>query len=56
MQAWPLEHGSPAAPRSESGKEIGDYQLTDDLQRQLTGELVNNIFHQHDPYDQEIAV
>jgi hypothetical protein len=56
MQAWPVEHGSPPALLSESGKEIADCQLTDDLQRQVTGELVNIILHQHDSYDQEIAL
>jgi hypothetical protein len=56
MQAWPLEHGSPAAPLSESKKEITDCQLTDDLERQVTGELVNIILHQHHLRDQEIAL
>ena len=56
MQAWPLEHGPLPAPLSESRKEIADYQFTDDLERQVTGELVNIILHQHTPHDQEIVL
>jgi hypothetical protein len=56
MQAWPVEYAPLPAPRSEPGKAIGSFQLTDDVQRQLTGELVNIILHQQDPYEQEIAL
>ena len=54
MKAWPVEDVArarhfPAQERFDPG------ELTGELERQVTGELVNIFLHQHHHSDQEVA-
>ena len=55
MKAWPVEEVARACA-SDSRQVIHPGELTNELERQVTGELVNIILHQHHLRDQEIAL
>jgi len=52
MKAWPVENVARTCD-SHAPKGISPGELTDELERQVTGELVNMILHQHS--HQEVA-
>ena len=54
MKAWPVEGGVRACD-SHAQEVIDPGELTSELEREVTGELVNIFFHQHHHSHQEVA-
>ena len=54
MKAWPVENVARTSD-SHAREVINPGELTGELKRQVTGELVNIILHQHSHSHQEVA-
>jgi hypothetical protein len=54
MKAWPAEEVAGACG-SHSQEVIDAGELTGELERQITGQLVNILLHQHHHFHQEVA-
>jgi hypothetical protein len=54
MKAWPVEDG-PKACESHAQEVIDLGELTNEIEREVTGELVNIFLHQHHHSHQEVS-